>query len=65
MRQAGYTAEEWMRSGAEAIDKKFGEGTALKHPELLCAFMQAAAVDQFTMHFVNKMDALTEKLGNT
>ena len=51
MRQAGMTANEWLHQGIESIDRAFGEGYAKKNPELLAAFMQAAARDQHTATF--------------
>ena len=50
MRQAGYTAEEWMHQGIKAIDGVFGEGYAKKNPALLGHFMQAAGLDEVAMH---------------
>jgi hypothetical protein len=51
MRQAGTTANEWLHQGIESIDRAFGEGYAEKNPELLSAFMKAAAQDQHTAYF--------------
>lgn len=45
MRQASMTAAEYMSEGADKIDAMFGDGYAKKHPELLAAFMTAAALD--------------------
>ena len=50
MKQAGYTAEEWMHQGIKAIDGVFGEGYAKKNPALLGHFMQAAGLDEVAMH---------------
>ncbi len=45
MRQAGYTAEEYMRAAVDSIDGMCGKGYAKKTPELIAAFMQTAACD--------------------
>jgi hypothetical protein len=45
MRQASMTAREYLEQAIERIDRMLGEGFAKKHPELIGAFMQAAAVD--------------------
>ena len=45
MRQAGYTAEEYMRAAIKSIDEMLGAGYAKNNPELISAFMQTAALD--------------------
>lgn len=40
--QASDTASSYMHQAQEEIDKKFGNGYAAKHPELIVAFMQTA-----------------------
>lgn len=45
MRQAGYTAEEYMKIAVESIDDLFGVGHARRNPELIAAFIQTAACD--------------------
>ena len=45
MRQAAYTANYYMISAKEDIDLQFGEGHAEAHPELVGAYMNAAALD--------------------
>lgn len=45
MRQAGLTADEYMKSGIKHIDATFGDGFAKANPALLAAFMQTAAID--------------------
>ena len=42
---AALMAGDHMHTAVERIDKMFGEGYARKHPELVAAFMQAAAID--------------------
>jgi hypothetical protein len=51
MRQAGYTADEYLKAGIEDIDKRLGKGFAKAHPELLAAYMHTAAAD-FASTFV-------------
>lgn len=46
MRQAAMTAHDWMMSARSDIDEIFGDGTAKKHPELIAAYMNAAAIDE-------------------
>jgi hypothetical protein len=45
MEQACMTAEHYMIEAIKRIDVQFGNGTAKQHPELVAAFMQAAAFD--------------------
>ncbi len=45
LRQASITAEVYFQEAVAMIDSKFGEGYAKKHPELVGAFMNAAARD--------------------
>ena len=45
MRQAHYTAHEYLMHGVSDINKWLGEGYAEKHPELLGAYMRTAALD--------------------
>lgn len=49
MRQSAYTAEYWMIEARGSIDNVFGQGYATAHPELVAAFMGAAAADFATM----------------
>ena len=68
MRQAGYSAEEWLWQAVEAIDKQFGEGYAKENPALVGAFMQAAGADEIAMHvrsLLDTFDNMTERLSNT
>jgi hypothetical protein len=43
-RHAAMTASKYLLSAIDHIDRKFGEGYAKEHPELIGAFMQAAAL---------------------
>jgi hypothetical protein len=45
MRQAWKTASEYMLHGIDEIDRLLGDGYAKDHPELLGAFIRAAASD--------------------
>lgn len=45
MRQAGYTAEAYLKDAVTHIDGQFGKGFAQKHPELIGRFMLTAALD--------------------
>jgi len=45
MRQAGETAGVYLHAAKEEIDMLFGDGYAVRHPELIGAFIQAAALD--------------------
>ena len=48
----------WLDAGVREIDQRFGTGYAKAHPELLAAFVNAAALDQ---HFIGVHD-LSAKL---
>lgn len=50
MKQAGYTAEYWMKQAVISIDEQFGDGYAKNHPELIGQFMIAASNDQLAMY---------------
>ncbi len=45
MKQAAQTAKVYLIAAIEAIDSQFGENYAKAHPELVAAFMHAAASD--------------------
>jgi hypothetical protein len=40
LRQARMTADRYMRQAIEDIDAELGKGFAVKHPELIAAYMQ-------------------------
>lgn len=44
LKSAAAVALGLMTLGAQAIDRKYGEGYAAENPALLAAFMQAAAL---------------------
>lgn len=45
LKQATMTATEYFDTGTRVIDERFGENYARDHPDLLAAFMSAAATD--------------------
>jgi hypothetical protein len=45
MRQAHMTAHDYLLHAISDIDSALGLGEARKHPELIAAYMQAAALD--------------------
>jgi hypothetical protein len=45
MHQAVATADVYLMGARDAIDHHFGKGYAVNHPELIAAFMRAAASD--------------------
>lgn len=45
LRQASMTADEYLSEAIRRIDGRLGKGYAEKHPELIGAFMAAAASD--------------------
>ena len=55
MKQAGWTAGDYLEAAVEKIDKKFGKGYAKKNPQLIGAFMQTAALDFHAMHLSNEI----------
>ncbi len=48
MRQASSTAEVYFKDAITVIDNTFDKGYAQAHPELVAAFMNAAASDMNT-----------------
>jgi hypothetical protein len=45
MRQAKMTAHDYLLAAINDIDETLGQGTARKHPELIAAYIQTAAMD--------------------
>lgn len=43
--QAPKTINDYLIEGIKSIDHQFGDGYAIKHPELLGAFIKACAID--------------------
>lgn len=60
MKQAADTAGSYMARARAAIDESFGEGYAAAHPEIVGAFMQAAAADFQAMWIGQRLEALEE-----
>lgn len=67
MHQARDTAETYFNQSIRVIDKKFGEGYAEEHPELIAGFMNTAARDfdtcmtrQALDHLSNVFDRLAD-----
>ena len=60
MKQAADTAGSYMARARAAIDESFGEGYAAAHPEIVGAFMQAAAADFQAMWIGQCLEALEE-----
>lgn len=60
MKQSADTAGSYMARARAAIDESFGEGYAAAHPELVGAFMQAAAADFQAMWIGQRLEALEE-----
>jgi hypothetical protein len=54
VRQASMTAHDYFKASITTIDEKFGKGYAKKHPELVGAFMQTAALDFLAMQLVKE-----------
>jgi hypothetical protein len=48
LRQVSMTADEYMMHAITNIDDRLGQGYAKAHPELIGAFIQAAAIDMGT-----------------
>jgi hypothetical protein len=65
MRQAGMTAENYMINGKQDIDKIMGDGYAKAHPELLAAYMQAAALDFHATFLAKELTAGMELIADT
>ena len=62
MEQAIYTADEYMHSAVNLIDKMFGNGYAKEHPELISAFMQTAAKDYQAQNILKGLETVADKI---
>ena len=58
LRQAPMTADEYLHSAIDCIDERLGKGYAKQHPELIGAFMQAAAIDLGTAVIARAIESL-------
>ena len=68
VRQAGYTAEEYLNAAIKGIDEIYGkEGYAKSHPELVSSYMLTSALDYMAssiqIHSQNIAEVI-ETLGN-
>lgn len=63
MKQASDTANEYMLAAIRMIDRKFGDNYANLHPELIAAFMQAAATDYQTSQLQRSLEGIMDALG--
>ena len=57
MRQASMTAQQYFHAAIKSIDDKFGERYAETHPELIGAFLQAAATDFHTARLAQELQS--------
>jgi hypothetical protein len=68
-REAAMTAHDYMARALHDIDELLGEGTARKHPELIAAYMQAAAIDGAALtigrQISDSLDAIADAIGRT
>jgi hypothetical protein len=62
MHQGAMTAYEYLRSAIDHIDIELGKGYAKAHPELIGAFMQAAAIDCALLVVASKIEAVAHGL---
>jgi hypothetical protein len=63
MKQAGMTAETYLDDAIRAIDKLFrNEGSAYRHPDLIAAFMQTAAIDCAAQQIRAGLDGIAQTL---
>ncbi len=58
MKQAGYTAHDYMLKAVKSLDEKFHIGYAESHPEALIGFMQTCASDFHTCMMVQESEKL-------
>ena len=64
MLDASETAKHYMFKATGIIDKRFGKNYAEKHPELIGAFMQTAAIDFATGMMVKHLISITDHLSD-
>lgn len=65
MRQASMTANEYAVAAIESIDRLLGEGYAKAHPELIAAFITAAAQDFHTAMMVKAIERAAEMVADS
>jgi hypothetical protein len=61
--RAPMTAADYMAEAVRNIDLHFGDGYAEKHPELVGAFMQTAAIDLGTAIIARALESVTTIFG--
>lgn len=65
LRQAPMTADDYMRSAIDHIDKALGKGYAKAHPELIAAFMHTAASDLGTAIIARAIEGVAAAIDST
>lgn len=60
--QASGTAFDYMVEAKKNIDRTFGEGYAVKHPELVAAFMKTAGEDYNTAVLAIAVQEASDKI---
>lgn len=63
MSQAGGTIGTYLGHAIHEIDQRLGKGYAAKHPELMAAFISAAATDYHTTALTAVLYEIKEELG--
>jgi hypothetical protein len=58
LRQAPKTVYEYMRHAVADANELFGEAYVAEHPELICAYMQAAALDYGLSLIASRLERL-------
>jgi hypothetical protein len=61
MQQTSTTAREYLAKAIEVIDL-LGRGYAIKHPQLVAAFMQTCAIDSIAGTLEREMSYLAETI---
>jgi hypothetical protein len=56
--QASKAIAAYLAQAVDAIDRKFCPGYAAQHPQLVGAFIQAAATDHVARRIANALEAL-------
>ena len=64
MEQASMTAHQYFHAAIKTIDAKFADGYAEKHPELIGAFLQAAATDFHTAVFAQELQKAASSIAD-
>ena len=64
MRQAQGTADTYMLAAVRDIDEILGKGYAAKHPELIAAYMQTAAIDLGSAIIARAIERVANNIDN-